>query len=95
MKKKDLADLAVRLFNNIDQAEQFNVNELLYHCDNKFLLKIIESLAEAVKENVAEKGKRFSMRGENVSVNDEELEEIFTLVEKALKGVGRNEKCID
>ena len=31
MKKKELADLAVRLFNNIDQAEQFNVNELFYH----------------------------------------------------------------
>ena len=86
MKKKDLADLAVRLFNNIDQAEQFNVNELFYHCDNKFLLEIIESLAETVKENVAEKGKRFSMRGENVGVDDEELEEIFALVEKALKG---------
>lgn len=90
MKKKELADLAIKLFNNIDQAEQFNVNELFYHCDNKFLLEIIESLAEAVKENVAEKDKRFSMRGENISVDDEELEEIFTLVEKALKGGERD-----
>lgn len=86
MKKQELADLAVRLFNNIDQAEQFNVTELFYHCDNKYLLEIIESLAESVKRNAAEKGKMFSMRGENISVDDEELEEIFTLVGKTLKG---------
>ena len=43
MKKKELADLALRLFGNIDQAEQFNVNELFYHCDNKFLLETIKS----------------------------------------------------
>ena len=86
MKKKELADLALRLFGNIDQAEQFNVNELFYHCDNKFLLKIIADLTESVKENVAERSKRFSTRSENVSVDDEELEEIFALVEKALKG---------
>lgn len=86
MKKQELADLAVRLFNNIDQAEQFNVTELFYHCDNKYLLEIIESLAESVKRNVAEKGKMFSLRGENISIDDEELEEIFTLVGKTLKG---------
>lgn len=86
MKKKELADLALRLFGNIDQAEQFNVNELFYHCDNKFLLEIIANLAESVKENVAERGKRFSARSENVCVDDEELEEFFLLVEKALKG---------
>lgn len=86
MKKKELANLAVRLFNNIDQAEQFNVNELFYHCDNKFLLEIIESLSETVKENVAERGNRFSTRGENVDMDDEELREMFALVEKALKG---------
>ena len=86
MKKKELADLAVRLFHNIDQAEQFDVIPLFYHCDNKFLLQIIERLAEAVKDNVAERGKRFSMRSENVSADDEELKEIFALVEQALKG---------
>ena len=88
MKKKELADLALRLFGNIDQADQFNVNELFYHCDNKFLLEIIADLAQSVKENVSERGKRFSTRSENVAVDDEELEEIFTLVEKALKGGG-------
>ena len=86
MKKKDLADLAVRLFNNIDQAEQFNINELFYHCDNKFLLEIIADLTKIVKYNVAERDKRFSRRSENISVDDEELEEIFALVEKTLKG---------
>lgn len=86
MKKKDLADLAVRLFHNIDQAEQFEVTRLFYHCDNKFLLDIIQELAESVKDNVAEKGKRFSSRSENVGVDNEELKEIFALVEQALKG---------
>ena len=86
MKKKELANLAVRLFNNIDQAEQFDVNELFYHCDNKFLLEIIKGLSETMKENVAERDNRFSTRGENVSVDDEELKEMFSLVEKALKG---------
>ena len=85
MKKKDLADLVVRLFNNIDQAEQFNVNELFYHCDNKFLLKTIKSLAETVKYNV-KRDKKFSVLDKNVGVDDEELEEIFALVKKALKG---------
>lgn len=85
MKKKELANLAVRLFHNIDQAEQFDVIPLFYHCDNKFLLKTIEHLVEAVKDNVDERGKRFSMRGENISADDEELKEIFALVEKALK----------
>lgn len=85
MTKKELANLAIRLFNNIDQAEQFNVNELFYHCNNKYLLETIESLAETVKENVAEKNKRFSVMGENVSVDDEELKEIFALVEKAIR----------
>ena len=67
--EKELADLAVRLFNNIDQAEQFNVNELFYHCDNKFLLQLIEELAETVRENVTERSKRFSQRSEAVSLS--------------------------
>lgn len=86
MRKKELADLAVRLFHNIDQAEQFEVTRLFYHCDNKFLVNIIQELAESVKDNVAERGKRFSTRSEDVSADDEELEEIFALVEQALKG---------
>ncbi len=88
MKKKDLADIAVRLFNNIDQAEQFNVNELFYHCDNKFLLEKIQSLAETVKYNV-ERDKRLSVLDKNVAMDSDELEEIFTLIEK-LKGGEQN-----
>ena len=86
MKKKELAVLALRLFGNIDQADQFDVTRLFYHCDNKFLVDIIQELAESVKANVAERGKMFSTRSENVGVDDEELEEIFALAEKALKG---------
>lgn len=86
MKKKELADLAVRLFHNIDQAEQFEITRLFYHLDNEFLVTIIRELAESVKDNAAEREKRFSSMGENISVDDEELEEIFTLVEKVSKG---------
>ena len=89
MRKKDLADLAGRLFNNIDQAEQFNVNELFYHCDNKFLLETIKSLAETVKCNV-ERDKMLSRHNKNVGVDSVELEEIFALVEQALKGGADN-----
>ena len=86
MKKKELADLAVRLFNNIDQAEQFNVNELFYHCDNKFLLETIERLVETVKYNV-ERDKALPRNDRNVGVGDDELKELFTLAEKAKGGV--------
>ena len=81
MKKKDLADIAVRLFNNIDQAEQFNINELFYHCDNKFLLRTIETLGEIVKENV-ERDARLSVLNRNVAMDKDELEKIFSIIEK-------------
>ena len=86
MKKKELADLAVRLFHNIDQAEQFEITRLFYHCDNEFLIDIIAELSESVKDNVSERHKRFSERGENVCASEKELKEIFALVEQALRG---------
>lgn len=87
MKKKELADIAVKLFNNIDQAEQFDVNELFYHCDNKFLLDVIERLEITVKENI-ERDKRRSVLDKNVSMDSDELEEIFSIIEKLKGGVG-------
>ena len=42
--KKELAELAVKLFDNIDQADQFDIKDLFYHCDNAFLLYLINCL---------------------------------------------------
>lgn len=81
MKKKELADLAVRLFNNIDQAEQFSVNELFYHCDTEYLLETIERFIEIVKYNI-ERDKKLSILEKNVLIDNDELKEIFDIVKE-------------
>lgn len=82
--KKELAEIAIKLFNNIDQAEQFDVYELFYHCDKKFLLDVISRLKEIVEENVETDIYR-SKLNRNVGADKDELEEIFTTVERVLK----------
>lgn len=91
MKKKDLADLAVKLYNNIDQSEQFDTYQLFYHCDKKFLINIIEDLAETVKYNI-EQDKKLSKDYKNIGVDSVELTEIFELVEKVLKE--KDKQCL-
>lgn len=49
--KKELAETAIQLFGNIDQADQFTIEDLFYHCDNKFLVKTIYELLETIEEN--------------------------------------------
>ena len=49
--KKELAETAIRLFGNIDQADQFSINDLFLHCDKKFLVKTIYDLLETIEEN--------------------------------------------
>lgn len=82
--KKELAEIAIKLFNNIDQAEQFNIYELFYHCDKKFLLDIISRLKEIVEENI-ETDMCKSQLDRNVGVDKNELEEIFATVERILR----------
>lgn len=54
--KKELAALAVRLFANIDQANQwdnYNMTEKCFeHVDKTFLLTIIADLKDSVQSNV-------------------------------------------
>jgi hypothetical protein len=56
--KKELAELAIRLFANIDQANQwdnYNMTEqCMRHVDNSFLIYLISHLKDAVEQNVAE-----------------------------------------
>ena len=54
--KKELADLAARLFNNIDQADQFDnygwIEKMFYHLDKAFLLELICDLRDSVQSNI-------------------------------------------
>lgn len=54
--KKELADLAVRLFANIDQSDQwdnYNMTEKCFeHVDKKFLIELIRDLKDSVEHNV-------------------------------------------
>lgn len=76
--KKELANLAISLFNNLDQAEQFEVERLFYHLDNKFLLKLIEEMKEDVLYNL-DKQPKYILNSE------EEMTKIFISVDKIIK----------
>lgn len=82
--KKELAEIAIRLFNNIDQAEQFDVYELFYHCDKKFLLDLISRLRKEVEYNI-ETDVRRSKLDKNIGVDEDELEEILATADKLLR----------
>lgn len=49
--KKELADVAIQLFGNIDQSDQFSINDLFYHCDNKYLVYLIYDLLDTIEKN--------------------------------------------
>lgn len=59
--KKELAELAIRLFANIDQSDQwdnYNMTERCFeHVDRKFLLSIIDDLKSSVETNIQFGGK--------------------------------------
>ena len=76
--KKELANLAISLFNNLDQAEQFEVERMFYHLDNKFLLELIKEMKEDVLYNL-ERQPKYILNSE------EEMMEIFIMVDKIIK----------
>ena len=52
-KKKELAELVIRLWDNIDQADQGpDMTELFKHLDNAYLLSLIKDFRDAVKSNI-------------------------------------------
>ena len=76
--KKELAKLAINLFDNIDQADQFDVYELFEHLDKTFLLKLIEDFYNAILQN-KDLGRTFH------TMSDDEVEEILAKARKILK----------
>lgn len=80
--KKELASIAYTLFNNIDQAEQFDTSALFYHCDNKFLIQLCKELKDKVIYNIQrEKESLFHLEA-NVSEDEDTLNELFTIIDK-------------
>lgn len=75
--KRELANLAIKLFNNLDQAEQFDVDRMFHHLDNKFLLELIKEMNEDVLYNL-------DNQPEHILNSEEEMREIFAMVNKIL-----------
>lgn len=76
--KKELAKLAISLFDNIDQADQFDPYEPFYHLDNAYLLYLIGDFYDTIKQN-ERLGQDFT------TMPKEELNEIMTKARKILK----------
>ena len=82
--KKELAELAIRLFNNIDQGDQApDIDEMFRHLDNGHLLKVIGEMKTAVEQNV-EYG-----RNEYLLNDDDEIQE---MLKKARKVLGEDDE---
>lgn len=80
--KKELASIAYTLFNNIDQAEQFDVSSLFYHCDNKFLISLCKDLKSKVQYNIQREKESLFHIESNVSEDEEYLNELFSIIDK-------------
>lgn len=84
--KKELAELAIRLFANIDQSDQWDnysmTEECFKHVDKKFLLYIIKDLKDSVEMNIENGGKYL--------VDDEDV--IDEALSKARKVLGEDDE---
>lgn len=80
--KSELAEIAIQLKNNVDEAEQFSnyINDLIKHCDKDFLLHLIKCLADSVEFNLTTNG-RFK---ENILDDITELKDLITFVREKL-----------
>lgn len=82
--KKELAQLVIKLWNNIDQADQApDMDTLFQHLDKRYLLCLIEDFRDAVKQNV-EYGQC------ELLLNDED--EINAMLEEARKVLGEKDE---
>ena len=80
--KKELASIVYTLFNNIDQAEQFDTSSLFYHCDNKFLISLCKDLKNKVIYNIQREKESLFHIESNVSEDEEYLNELFAIIDK-------------
>ena len=83
MTRAELVEIALRLKNNIDEAEQLSdyIDGLIRHCDKSFLITFVESLIASVEYNI-ESGDR-----ERVVWDDKN--ELLELIEYAKKNIRR------
>ena len=78
--KKELAELAIRLFNNIDQGDQApDIDEMFRHLDKQHLLKVIGEMKHAIEQNIEYGNHEYLL-------NDEE--EIEDMLDEARKVLG-------
>ena len=75
--KKELAKLAINLFDNIDQADQFDTYELFEHLDKAFLLRLISEMYDCIQQN-KELGRTF------YTMSEDEVEEVLAKARKIL-----------
>ena len=80
--KKELANIAYTLFNNIDQAEQFDTSSLFYHCDNKFLISLCKELKEKVQYNFQKEKESLFHIEKNATEDEDYLNELFSIIDK-------------
>ena len=75
--KKELANLAINLLDNIDNGDQFDYIELFYHLDNKYLLYLIEDFYNTIQMN-----ERIGL--DYTTFSKEELEAVMAKARKVL-----------
>ena len=80
--KKELASIAYTLYNNIDQAEQFDTSSLFYHCDNKFLIQLCKELKDKVIYNIQREKESLFHLESNISEDEEYLNQLFSIIDK-------------
>ena len=82
MNKSELVEIALKLKNNVDEAEQLSdhIDNLIKHCDKSFLLYFIECMADNVEYNLI--GHRSAR--ENVNDDPDELRDLIKFVREKL-----------
>ena len=82
MNKSELAEIAIKLRNNVDEAEQFSdyIDGLIRHCDKSYLLHFIECMADNVEYNLM----GHSSARENINDDPDELRDLIRFVREKL-----------
>lgn len=82
MNKCELAEIAIKLKNNVDEAEQFSnyINDLIRHCDKDFLLYLIKCMVDSVEFNLTTNG-HFK---ENIFDDTTELKDLIRFIREEL-----------
>ena len=83
--RSELAELAIRLKNNLDEAEQFEcyINQLIKHCDKEYLLRLLYELCSPVEDNI-EKFESGRIYESNIVDDPEELKRIIKEIREEL-----------